>query len=1233
MSPMTPARNLPLVTLLLWSDNRADMLAASLDSLLAQTYANTEILVIDNASTDDSGAIADDYAGRHAGKIRVSRLAAPAPRIAAECEHRHLVNGEFLAFASAGSRSAPERIAAGIDQLLTTPNLGGVCSRIAVDNAAGLPFAAADLAAINEGDVILRRRLPREGNVIDTDTAMLRSELFRKLPFNPALVACGHLPLWLHVLDDSELLRIDEVWVKHQRATEAAPVPTLAEARDTVACIVAALRRWKLDQYFRFSTGEGTPERQIEEAVAEAQLALQLIELDRRFFGRPAIGCHEAYFHALRANALAPLCLEAQAALRVVRRTLGEINDSPDDSPGGRPRTLADWQAKPLSDIPPSAAGEPSRVAGSYRQWKLKHALRDIDGEYFGEHLIRHWRQRPDFIVLELPGPRRDLPERVAAQFYPPLHAVTAPAATMLEAVLQAMPRHQLTPRTWLLLLPHGAALAPETLIRLGDAISLTPTATAWYADDEVAGDDSPTPAAAPAATPIPRFKPDTDPLLLQGCDYLGAVAFHLDAIRAQAGEKLDDASAYSLALELVATQGREALGHVQEVLFSLAGETTQAAAGATAAALARHLGRHRPQATLTAGPVPHTFRWQRRPQQLPSLSLIIVPPPGAGQALAGLERLLTNTAYTQAEILLCDESGSGVGIAIPGLRTVPVARGASLAEKINLAAQAAVGDYLLLVSAASVPQRADWLETAVALAVEGDYGAVGVAGLDPESGRYWGTGTIVGIGGGFDGLHATALGPEDAGHLNRAALPHEASAVSADGLLTPRALFVALGGFDAQWQLCSAMVTDYCLRLQACGRRIAWTPQAVLERDTPDLPETPPPVDAQIAARDRFIGFWLPRLAADPYWNRHLSLLTPVPEPEADLVLRWTPEFHDRLRVLALPMPASGQAEYRVTAPLRALDNAGLAQTMLACEPLPGRERAPIPSELARLAPDTLYLQAAFDDVRFNGILACARFNPGIFRIFSLDDRISDMPAYNASSKALPRDLVMRRMREALRHCNRLVVSTEPLAELYRNEIDDIVVVPNRLEKARWGGLAATPPGNPDSRKPRVGWAGALQHAGDLAMIREVVETLAGEVDWVFFGMIPAGCEPFIKEFHGTVHLDDYPAKLASLALDLALAPLEVNLFNESKSNLRLIEYGIFGWPVVCTDIYPFRTNDAPVCRVPNEAGRWIAAIREHLADRTALRQRGRELQAWVHRHYLLEDHLDDWLSALKPV
>ncbi|MGE5470059.1 MAG: glycosyltransferase [Bacteroidota bacterium] len=1208
---MIPDGKSPLVSILVWSDHCAELLAATLDSLLLQTYPTSEILVIDNASGDASPAILAAYAAAYPGKVDYIRLEQPMQRTAAEHGQRHRLRGEFVAFASAGSRSAPNRIASSIEHLLTAPNLGAVCSRISGEDERGKPVESRYQQRINEGDVILRRRLPREGNIIDPDSVTLRRRFLDSQPFNPAFAHCGHLPLWLHILDDSELLRDNDVWVKHQRsasATEAAP--SLAEAYETVACIAAAFRRWRLDQYFRFATREGTPERRIEEAAGQAQLAQQLVELDRKFFGRPAIGCHEAYFHALAAVAGAPLCLEAQEALQLVERCLGDGCRAA----GGPSRPLSDWQAAPAAEIPDLTNSRTSPTTTRYRRWQEKHALQEIDGAYFAEHMVRLWQQRPAFVVLELPGPRTTLAERLADQLYPAAFARTAIASESLGASLQGIPPGKMAGSNWLFLLPHGARPEPAALLQLGEAINRKPEALAWYADDELMTADRP--------APLPRFKPDTDPLLLTGSNYLGALAIRLDAALVQSGSPLDAATPYALALELLAQRGRASLGHIAEILVSL--EEFEVPAEAESRALQQHLAAYRPDRELLPGPFPGT-RWLGYPAPTASIGLVVIQPPGQRFDPAGLEALLASTVGA-SEILVCAEGSQTLPASV---RALPIQPGDNLATVGNRAAQLVTSDYLLFIGSSNRPRRADWLVQAAGLAADGDYAAVGVAGLDPESGNYWGAGTVIGIGGGFDSLHGSTLGPRQRGHLDRAAVAHEISAIAADGLLTRRDAFVAAGGFDAQWQMPEVIATDYCLRLGQAGQRIAWTPQAVVERRQPGMAWPEPPIETQMALRDRFIARWLPQLAADPCWNRHLSLLTPTAEPEDDLVFRWNPDYRDRLRILALPMPASGQAEYRVTAPLRALDNAGLAQTLLACEPLPDRERAPIPSELARLAPDTLYLQAAFDDVRFHGLRSAAHFNPDIFRIFSLDDRISDMPAYNASSKALPRDVVMRRMSEALRCCNRLVVSTEPLREVYRHEIDDIVVVPNRLEKARWCGLHPEPVDGP---RPRVGWAGALQHAGDLAMIREVVETLAGEVDWVFFGMIPAGCEPFIKEFHGTVHLDAYPAKLASLNLDLAVAPLEINLFNESKSNLRLLEYGIFGWPVICTDIDPYRTNAAPVCRLPNQARRWIAAIREHLADRDALRARGQELQSWVHRHYLLEDHLDDWLKALSP-
>ena len=129
---------------------------------------------------------------------------------------------------------------------------------------------------------------------------------------------------------------------------------------------------------------------------------------------------------------------------------------------------------------------------------------------------------------------------------------------------------------------------------------------------------------------------------------------------------------------------------------------------------------------------------------------------------------------------------------------------------------------------------------------------------------------------------------------------------------------------------------------------------------------------------------------------------------------------------------------------------------------------------------------------------------------------------------------------------------------------------------------------------------------------------------------MCPAALRPYVKESHDPIEFARYPEKLASLNLDLAVAPLEHNRFNECKSNLRLLEYGVLGWPVVASDISPYR--EAPVCRVPNQPRAWIRAVRERIHDLDAARAEGDALRNWVREHWMLQQHLDAWLSALSP-
>lgn len=58
------------VSVLMLTYNRETMVSRAIDSILAQTFQDFEFIIVDNGSTDKSGAIAEEYAARD-GRIRV----------------------------------------------------------------------------------------------------------------------------------------------------------------------------------------------------------------------------------------------------------------------------------------------------------------------------------------------------------------------------------------------------------------------------------------------------------------------------------------------------------------------------------------------------------------------------------------------------------------------------------------------------------------------------------------------------------------------------------------------------------------------------------------------------------------------------------------------------------------------------------------------------------------------------------------------------------------------------------------------------------------------------------------------------------------------------------------------------------------------------------------------------------------------------------------------------------
>jgi O-antigen biosynthesis protein len=240
-------------------------------------------------------------------------------------------------------------------------------------------------------------------------------------------------------------------------------------------------------------------------------------------------------------------------------------------------------------------------------------------------------------------------------------------------------------------------------------------------------------------------------------------------------------------------------------------------------------------------------------------------------------------------------------------------------------------------------------------------------------------------------------------------------------------------------------------------------------------------------------------------------------------------------------------------------------------------------------------------------------------FKVYELDDYLP-----YATPEAMHQAL-----RKAVAQTDRLVVSSDRLAEQFADLHQDIRVVPNRLPAHWWENVRGE---RRTGTKPRVGWSGNASQRGDLAVIADVVRDLADDVEWVFLGMCPEELRPYVHEFHEAAATWDHAKKLASLNLDLALAPLQENLFNECRSNLHLLEYGACGFPVICTDLVCYQ-NDLPVTRVKNRVQDWREAIRMHLDDPTAAEKMGDALRDAVMADWMLSgDALLAWRDAWLP-
>ena len=146
------------------------------------------------------------------------------------------------------------------------------------------------------------------------------------------------------------------------------------------------------------------------------------------------------------------------------------------------------------------------------------------------------------------------------------------------------------------------------------------------------------------------------------------------------------------------------------------------------------------------------------------------------------------------------------------------------------------------------------------------------------------------------------------------------------------------------------------------------------------------------------------------------------------------------------------------------------------------------------------------------------------------------------------------------LRAADGVTVSVPMLKKLYAPLCKNIYVNPNGIDFSIWDKLKVE-----KGKKIRIGWRGAHGHIDDFEMIKPAIEAIRKDYD---VEIVTFGANVGNYEHHEWVSSFDYPAKLSSLNLDIAIIPLIDSSYNRCKSNLAFLEYSALKIPCVLSSI-----------------------------------------------------------------
>jgi glycosyltransferase involved in cell wall biosynthesis len=219
----------PRVSVVIPTYNRAALLVEAVQSALAQTFGDLEVIVADDGSTDGSAELVAGLGDERVEVLRLDHSGIPAvARNAAFSRSR----GEFVAFLDSDDVWIPEKLERQLAVLNRSPGVGLVCSNASVIDENGNEIRDRYLPPDqgSSGDVL--EELLDVNFVVNSSTVARRELVERVGAFSedPRLRAVEDYDLWLRLGATCEVVYLAEelVGYREHRESVRADVPRTA---------------------------------------------------------------------------------------------------------------------------------------------------------------------------------------------------------------------------------------------------------------------------------------------------------------------------------------------------------------------------------------------------------------------------------------------------------------------------------------------------------------------------------------------------------------------------------------------------------------------------------------------------------------------------------------------------------------------------------------------------------------------------------------------------------------------------------------------------------------------------------------------------------------------------------------------------------------------------------------------------------------------------------------------